>query len=295
MITSPDTDSIVSAVGEKSLLRLWLRPGAHRNYNFGFFQIAKTRHSIVIISWIINIASTSEPHKTQQILYCHGPANSINGSRMSCIKLLDIFSIMSKRQLRRYEQDTPVAFRHFRSRRNSWFFHWVGNTPSAMHDLNWLMNYFGLVLVTNLKFLENPPYIWMGWRTKALFGIKSFKRACIINWKNVCIVLHCWVQYVEIHTKWKAFKISNIFRFYLRKIAAELYRLLIVSKLHCKIRYFKSGDFDAAEKERGKPSAYERSGGFRRSADGYHISWTRRRWKGANTPVKCNLHNTKEN
>ena len=74
----------------------------------------------------------------------------------------------------------------------------------------------------------------------------SVRRARVINWKSVCVVLCYCVQYVEIYIEQRA-------------IAAESYRLLREAygehapwQGTCQqwFRRFKSGDFDTRQEER---------------------------------------------
>ena len=87
----------------------------------------------------------------------------------------------------------------------------------------------------------------------------NVRRARVIKWKNVCIVLCCWVQYVEINTEQKAFVDSINFLFSFEKTAAESHRLLREAygrhvpsqdKSGRWFRRFKSGDFDARQEGR---------------------------------------------
>ena len=81
----------------------------------------------------------------------------------------------------------------------------------------------------------------------------TIRPARVINWKSVCIVLCCCVQYFEIYTEHWTFADSVKFLFRLKKTVAESYRLLreafgehSPSQDTCEwwFRRFKSGDFD---------------------------------------------------
>ena len=90
----------------------------------------------------------------------------------------------------------------------------------------------------------------------------SVRRTRVLNWISVCTVLCCCIQYVEIYTEERAFGNNINFCFHMKKTAAELYRLFreiysehVPSQDTCKrwFRCFKSGDFEVADKQHGKP------------------------------------------
>ena len=75
------------------------------------------------------------------------------------------------------------------------------------------------------------------WCIRAVCDTKIWHRAILLplnkcqtrtseNWKRVCIVLCCCVQYVDIYTEQRAFADGINFGFHLNKTAAESYRLL---------------------------------------------------------------------
>ena len=84
----------------------------------------------------------------------------------------------------------------------------------------------------------------------------SVRRARVINWKIVCIVL-CWDQCVQIYTEQIAFANGINLCFHLKNSPTESYRLFreaygkdAPSQDTCGrwFRHFKSGDFDTRQK-----------------------------------------------
>ena len=79
----------------------------------------------------------------------------------------------------------------------------------------------------------------------------------MINWKIICILLCCCVQYVEIYTEQRKLADSGIFLFSFEGNCCESYRLIrepygeyapSQDTYEQRVRRFKFGDFDVADK-----------------------------------------------
>ena len=138
------------------------------------------------------------------------------------------------------------------------FFYFINNTVISARNLM-------LILRTWFLTTDGAPEQFVLWDLTLrdfVVSSTSIGRARVINWKSVCTVLCCCVHCVEIYTEQREFADSFDFLFNLKKTDAESYRLLreaygefAPTQDTCErwFRRFKSGYFEVADKEHGKP------------------------------------------